>query len=61
VRQVCYYDPAEREREKERHRALDESRLHDGEVSRQELRERNSFLSSLEIVDSSIVCREVFA
>lgn len=61
MRQVCYYDPAEREREKERHRAFDESRLRDGDVSRQELRERNGFLSSLEIVDSSIVCQEIFA
>lgn len=59
--QVCYYDPAEREQEKERHRASDALQLRQGEISRSDLRDRNSFFASLEIVDSSIRCQEVFA
>lgn len=59
--QVRYYDPAERQREKERQRASDALLLSEGRVSRSDLRARNGFLSSVEIVDSSISFQEVFA
>jgi hypothetical protein len=61
MRQVCYYDPAERQQEKERHRASDEALLRQGRVSRGDLRARNGFFSSLDIVESSIVRQEAFA
>ena len=59
--QVCYYSPAERQREKERQRACDAVQLRDGLVSQDDLRARNGFLASLDIVGSSIVCQEAFA
>ncbi|WP_341896750.1 hypothetical protein [Sphingobium sp. YR657] len=59
--QVRYYDPAQRQEEKERQRASDASLLSEGRVSRSELRERNGFFSSVEIVESSISFQEVFA
>ena len=59
--QVRYYDPAERQQEKERQRASDALLLREGRISRGELRERNGFFSSVEIVDSSISFQEVFA
>lgn len=59
--QIAFYDPAERQREKERHRAADAAALRDGGVSQDDLRARNGFFSSLEIVSSSIVCQEAFA
>jgi hypothetical protein len=58
---VRYYDPAERQREKERSRAFDAAQLSQGAVSQGELRQRNGFFSSLEILDASISCQEVFA
>lgn len=61
MRQVCYYSPAERLEEKERHRAFDAQQLRDGNVSQADLRARNGFLSSLEIVDSAVLYQEVFA
>lgn len=61
MRQVCYYSPAERQHEKERQRAADAADLRFGNVSREELRHRNGFLSSLDVVSSSVVCAEVFA
>lgn len=61
MRQVCYYSPAERHNEKERQRALDAECLRLGAVSREDLRLRNGFLSSLDVVSSSIICEEVFA
>jgi hypothetical protein len=39
------YDPKERAAEKQRQRDEDQRRLRDGEVSRQNLREGNSFFS----------------
>lgn len=58
---VSYYSPAERQREKERQRALDAAQLRDGLVSQDDLRARNGFLASLEVVNSSIVYQEAFA
>jgi hypothetical protein len=52
--QVSYYDPAERQREKDRAREQDDRALRSGEVSRDELRLRNGFLAPLQIVGSSI-------
>jgi len=52
--QVSHYDPAEREREKDRAREQDERALHNGEVSREQLRMRNVFLAPLDIVGSAI-------
>ena len=58
--QICYYSPAERDREKERQRASDEAQWREGKVSQADLGARNGFLSSLQIIASSISCREVF-
>lgn len=58
--QACHYSAAEREQEKERQRASDAEHLREGKVSREDLRARNTFLSSLQIVGSSISCQEVF-
>jgi hypothetical protein len=52
--QVSYYDPDERQREKDRAREQDDRALCNGDVSREQLRLRNSFLAPLEIVGSSI-------
>lgn len=59
--QVCYYNPAERQLEKEHQRQLDAAQLHVGQVSADELKKRNGFFSSLEIVHASVACEEVFA
>lgn len=59
--QVSQYRPAERQKEKERSRASDALNLRQGHVSQADLRAQNGFLSSLEIVDSQIICQEVFA
>lgn len=59
--EVCYYDPAERQREKERLRASDALQLRRGDISQHDLRQRNALLASFEIVDSSLRCQEVFA
>ncbi|MEC3909433.1 hypothetical protein U5A82_02775 [Sphingobium sp. CR2-8] len=59
--QVRYYDPAERQQEKERQRASDALLLREGRISPAELRERNGFFSSVEVIDSSISFQEVFA
>lgn len=61
MQQVCYYSPAERQREKERQRASDANDLRSGRISRGELRARNGFLSSLDVIESSIICEEAFA
>lgn len=58
--QVCYYDPAERQNAKERHRASDAALLQDGVLSRDDLR-NNGFFSSLMILGASVVCQEEFA
>lgn len=60
MRQVCYYDPAERQREKERSRASDAAALSSGFVSRRDLSVRNGFFSSLQVIDSAVICQEVF-
>lgn len=49
-----YFDPRQRQREKEFARECDERDLRDGRVSRQDLSVRNGFFSSLQIVGSSI-------
>lgn len=54
MQQLHYFDPEERRREKDRARAEDDRALRNGEVSREELRMRNSFLAPLEIISSSI-------
>lgn len=59
--QVSHYSPAERQQEKERLRASDALALRQGPVSQADLRAQNGFFSSLEIVESSIVCQEDFA
>lgn len=61
MHQVCHYNPAERQQSKKRQRASDAVQLREGRISLEELRARNSFLYSLEIVESSISCQEVFA
>lgn len=58
---IRLYDSAQRQQEKERQRALDAAALQSGQVSRDDLRVRNGFLSSLEVIDSSITCKEVFS
>lgn len=60
MQQACYYSPAERQKEKERQRASDADDLRSGRISRDELRARNGFFSSLDIVGSSIICEEAF-
>lgn len=55
------YSPAQRQQEKERQRASDAARLESGQVSREDLRASNGFFSSLEVIDASIECQEVFA
>ncbi len=57
--QVSYYDPAERQREKDRARAQDDRDLREGRVSREALRRLNGFFASLDIIDSSIRRRGV--
>jgi hypothetical protein len=52
--QLSLYDPAERQREKNRVREQDDIALRNGDISREELRMRNSFLAPLQIVGSSI-------
>ena len=59
--QVSQYRPAERQKEKERSRASDALNLRQGRVSQADLRAQNGFLSSLEIIDSEIICQEIFA
>lgn len=59
--QVSYYSPAARQLEKERQRASDEAQLRAGAISQHDLRGRNGFFSSLEIIGSSVLCQEVFA
>lgn len=61
MRQLCHFNPAERQQEKARARAADDLALQSGEVSRDELRARNGFFSSLEIVSSSVRRRGVIA
>lgn len=61
MRQVSYYDPAERQMEKERSRAFDAAALSSGVVSHRDLSARNGFFSSLQVVDSAVICQEVFA
>lgn len=61
MRQVCYYDPADRQREKERSRASDEAAIVSGSLSRRDLSARNGFFSSLQVIDSAVICQEVFA
>ncbi|HZF93884.1 MAG TPA: hypothetical protein VEZ20_03325 [Allosphingosinicella sp.] len=49
-----YFDPWQRQRDKEFARERDEQDLRAGAVSRQDLSARNGFFSSLQIVGSSI-------
>jgi len=58
---IRLYDPAQRQQEKERQRASDAAALQNGQVSRDDLRVSNGFFSSLEVLDSSIACNEVFS
>lgn len=58
--QARQYKTIDREQEKERQRASDAAQLREGKVSLEDLRERNAFLSPLQILESSISCREVF-
>lgn len=58
MQQLCSYNPAERQREKQRQRADDDLQLRQGLVSRADIRARNGFLSSLDIVGSSIAFRD---
>lgn len=54
MRQILNFDPVQRQHEKARARELDDRALRSGKISREELRGRNSFFSSLEIVHSSV-------
>ncbi len=58
--QQAYYNPTSRQAEKERQRVLDAQSLRNGSVSRGELQQSNGFLASLDIVESSISCKEIF-
>lgn len=58
--QARQYKTIDREQEKERQRASDAAQLREGKVSLEDLRARNAFLSPLQILESSISCREVF-
>jgi hypothetical protein len=58
---VSLYDPLERQREKQRSRDQDDRDLREGRVSREELRMRNSFLSSVDLPNSSIRRRRILA
>lgn len=49
---MSYFDPVERRREKSLARAADDHALRIGDVSREELQARNSFLEPLAIVSS---------
>jgi hypothetical protein len=59
--EISYYNPAEREQEKERRRASDAAQLREGRISKADLRARNVFFSSLEVVESSISYQAIFA
>jgi hypothetical protein len=59
--QVSLYDPMERQREKQRSRDQDDRDLREGRVSREEMRLRNSFFSSVDLANSSIRRRRVLA
>mgnify|MGYP003582240195 CR=1 FL=1 len=52
--QVGLHDPMERQREKQRSRYQDDRDLREGRVSREEMRLRNSFFSSVDLANSSI-------
>jgi len=52
--QVSYFNPVGRQREKALARELDDRALRSGAISREELRHRNGFFSSLQIVSSSV-------
>ena len=47
-----YFDPVQRRQEKARARAADDRALRDGQIARDEIRMRNSFLAPLAIVSS---------
>jgi hypothetical protein len=51
----------ERQREKQRSRDQDDRDLREGRVSREEMRLRNSFFSSVDLANSSIRRRRVLA
>lgn len=53
MRQFGFFDPLERRHAKAHARAMEDHALRNGAVSREDLRRRNSFLGSLEIVGSS--------
>lgn len=57
---ISYYDPVSRRAEKERQRASDEDDLRSGRISPEEMNRRNGFFASLEIIESEVICQEVF-
>lgn len=49
-----YYDPIERQREKQRARAQDERYLREGRISPEALNRRNGFFSSLDLSNAQV-------
>jgi|GEM_PF-1505458 hypothetical protein len=58
AKEIGYYDPEERSREKEAARLRDESRLKSGAVSPDELHRENSLIASLDLSKARIVRRK---
>jgi hypothetical protein len=54
MRHIAYFDPADRQREKQLARARDDYALGSGLISRDELRAANGILSSLDLRPSSL-------
>jgi hypothetical protein len=58
---VRYYDPVERQREKQHAREQDDRDLREGYVSREELSERNSLFAGLNLSGSFVRRRNSIA
>ena len=54
------FDPAERARQKQRAREIDESDMAEGRATRQEVQERNSFAKGPDLANAKIVRRHKF-
>lgn len=59
--QLSSYDPRERQREKHLARVQDDCDLREGRLSRDQLRARNGFFSSLDLAGSSVRRRRIAA
>lgn len=52
-----YYDPKERARQKQLSREQDEQDLKSGKITKEELRKKNGFFSSLNIENSEVILK----